>query len=143
MEWPRPPLRVSPSIKVFKSRLKALLCISKHSPYSVHNNASSLNQSRMRMGLRLNAHRHKYGFVPNSHCRFCQVPNEDPIHFFLACTQYAAPRQTLFNRIRPHIAGDLERLSNPQVLFRIMRKYSSISNRNFLVWIRYMYYRFQ
>ena len=114
-----PPLRVSPSLLIFKLNLKKILFTTNNLLYSVHNNRGSLNQSRMRMGLSgLNAHRHTYGFIAQNNCPRCQSPKEDPFHFFFVCPYYTAHRQTLFDQVIPFFTGDLEYLSRFDTLSR-------------------------
>lgn len=117
-----PPLRASPTLNSFKSNLKRKLFTTKNPLYSVHSNIGSLNQTRMRMGLSgLNAHRHKYGFIPQSNCPLCHSPKEDPFHFFFICPNHAAHRQTLFNNVTPFFTGDFEYLSRFNILSRTDR----------------------
>ena len=45
--------------------------------------------TRIRMGLSvLNAHRHRYNFIPYSTCTYCNTGAETPIHYFFTCTSH-------------------------------------------------------
>ena len=60
------------------------------------NEMGEIHMSRMRMGLSgLNAHRHKYKFIPSSSCTKYGARSENTIHFFLTCSSYAALRREL------------------------------------------------
>ena len=69
-------------------------------PYNSMSGSSTVQHSRMRMGLSpLNAHRHSYNFINNNVCPLCSTRIENTFHYFLKCPTLANQRVTLMNRV--------------------------------------------
>ena len=91
-----PPLRSLPTLSRFKGNIRLSRLVRTNKLYIVGHGYGALNLGRIRMGLSaLNVHRRKYNFINHSNCPNCTATREDPVHFFLDCPRYAAPRQTL------------------------------------------------
>jgi len=94
-----PNIRQCNELDTFKTRLQIYnkkTDTRPYKPYLSNSSTSHIYLSRIRMGLSgLNSHRKKYHFIDHNNCPQCNTKNENEIHYFLHCTNYAAHRQNM------------------------------------------------
>ena len=94
-EWNKVDLNIrnSASLNAFKKKLLKFIRPCANSIFDIHNPLGIKLLTRLRLGLSL-LHEHK-----NPLCE-CAKDIESTMHFFLHCTNFLIPRQTLFQKIR-------------------------------------------
>ena len=101
-DWNELPVDIiqSPSLNIFKSRIKNKFYNEKNYIFKWGTGAGSIQLSRMRMGLSgLNFHRFLYNFIDSPVCLHCFSPVEDVAHFLNVCPHFAAHRQKLVTQL--------------------------------------------
>ena len=96
-------VRLSDNLDAYKLKISRIYKSDTHyPPHLCGKTRDHIYLCRIRLGLSgLNAHRKKYNFINFSNCPNCQAEHEDEKHFFLFCTQYAAPRQMMIAQLLP------------------------------------------
>ena len=103
-EWNKLDLNIrnSASLNAFKKKLLNFIRPCSNSIFDIHNPLGIKLLTRLRLGLSpLHEHKFKHCFQDtlNPLCE-CAKDIESTMHFFLHCTNFLIPRQTLFQKIR-------------------------------------------
>ena len=103
-EWNKLDLKIrnSASFNTFKKRLLNFIRPCANSIFDIHNPLGIKLLTRLRLGLsHLHEHKFRHCFQDtlNPLCE-CSKDIESTMHFFLHCTNFLIPRQTLFQKIR-------------------------------------------
>ena len=103
-EWNKLDLNIrnSASLNVFKKKLLYFIRPCANSIFDIHNPLGIKLLTRLRLGLSpLHEHKFRHCFQDtlNPLCE-CAKDIESTMHFFLHCTNFLIPRQTLFQKIR-------------------------------------------
>ena len=103
-EWNKLDLNIrnSASLNAFKKKLLNFIRPCANSIFNIHNPLEIKLLTRLRLGLSP-LHKHKFGHcfqdTLNPLCE-CAIEIESTMHFFLHCTDFLIPRQTLLQKIR-------------------------------------------
>ena len=93
-------IKEKPTHVSFKKSLNQSTNFKYYKPHLAGSSKGHIELGRLRVGLSgLNAHRHKYNFIPSSACPTCLNPIEDNTHFILECPTYAAQRTVMLAAI--------------------------------------------
>ena len=103
-EWNKLDLNIrnSASLNAFKKKLLNFIQPCANSIFDIHNPLEIKLLTRLRLGLSpLHEHKFRHCFQDtlNPLCE-CAKDIESTMHFFLHCTNFLIPRQTLFHKIR-------------------------------------------
>ena len=103
-EWNKLDLNIrnSASLNTFRKKLLNFIRPSANSAFNIHNPLGITLLTRLHLGLNhLNEHKFRHCFQDtlNPLCE-CSKDIESTMHFFLHCTNFLIPRQTLFHKIR-------------------------------------------
>ena len=104
LEWNKPDLNIrnSASFNAFKKKLLDFIRHCANSNFDIHNPLGIKLLTRLRLGLsHLHEHKFRHCFQDtlNPLCR-CGKDIESTKHFFLHCTNFLIPRQTLFQKFK-------------------------------------------
>ena len=120
----------------FKSMLRKTMLSTKNKLYSLSASKAAVNHTRIRMGLSaLNAQRFDYNLIDYKNCQ-CGSLSEDPVHFFINCPLYTAPRQILLGDTEhiliefSLIIEDQPNILNHNVLSRSLVNLFMFGNKN-------------
>jgi hypothetical protein len=92
--------REATSLASFKDYQKKTTGYKTNPNYHHNSSKAAINHTRIRLGLSgLSSQRFNYNHIPNPQCLTCGAANEDPIHYFLLCPTYSAPRPALLEGI--------------------------------------------
>lgn len=97
-------LKTAGTISTFKNGLKKKMFREKVKYYSMSKGKTSIQHTRMRLGLSHLRHQlYTYYIIPSPEClnTNCNQTPETPQHYFLACPKYAASRQRLMEGLTP------------------------------------------
>jgi len=113
-------IRLSPSVTLFKTKLKCLLFEDIPPAYFAHGQRfPNICQTQLRLGHSvLNYHLCRVNIITDSTCA-CGFPTEDTDHFILDCPRYANPRKTLLKSVTSILAPGV----SPSLLIHLDRNY--------------------
>ena len=142
-------IRISSSLVIFKnSLLKFLQFPSRNYLFYTGDRSASISHTRLRLNFSaLKLHLFQKNCCLSPACTLCDVPVEDPKHYFLHCPSFAAQRKNLFTSAalllgnRGHCTSDTKKIDwflkgishvdfdTNVMLFQYVQSFISLSNR--------------
>ena len=144
-EWNKIDLNIrnSATLKTFKKKLLIFIQPCANSIFDIHNLLEIKLLTRLRLGLsHLHEHKFRHCFQDtlNPLCE-CSKDIESTMHFFLHCTNFLIPRQTLFQKIRnidDSILSQSETQLTQNLLYGDQNYHSSINRLIIILTIKYL-----
>ena len=144
-EWNKLELNIrnSTSLNTFKNKLLNFIRPCANSIFDIHNPLGIKLLTRLRLGLsHLHEHKFRHCFQDtlNPLCE-CSKDIESTMHFFLHCTNFLIPRQTLFQKIRnidDSILSQSETQLTQTLLYGNQNYHSSINKLIIISTIEYL-----
>ena len=144
-EWNKLDLNIrnSASLNTFKKKLLNFIRPCANSIFDIHNPLGIKLSTRLRLGLsHLHEHKFRHCFrdTLNPLCE-CGKDIESTMHFFLHCTNFLIPRQTLFQKIRnidDSILSQSETQLTQTLLYGNQNYHSSINKLIIISTIEYL-----
>ena len=144
-EWNKLDLNIrnSASLNTFKNKLLNFIRPCANSIFDIHNPLGIKLLTRLRLGLsHLHEHKFRHCFQDtlNPLCE-CSKDIESTMHFFLHCTNFLIPRQTLFQKIRnidDSILSQSETQLTQTLLYGNQNYHSSINKLIIISTIEYL-----
>ena len=143
-EWNKLDLNIrnSASLNTFKKKLLNFIRPCANSIFDIHKPLGIKLLTRLRLGLsHLHEHkfRHYFQDTLNPLCE-CRKDIESTMHFFLNCTNFLIPRQTLFQKIRniESILSQSETQLTQTLLYGSQNHHSSVNKLIIISTIEYL-----